>query len=174
MQMNITCRRWQENDLPHLLSYLLNLSTETKQRFGPHEFTLEALQTYYHHRSYTGFLLIENNSTYIIGYAILKQGFLEHDFERISSYQINPNSYTDATYAPCLADDWQSKGLGQLLWENVKEFLIHNHINRVILWGGVQQSNSAALGYYKKLGFRELGIFGNAGIGNWDMICEIE
>lgn len=172
--MNITCRRWKENDLPHLLSYLEHLGPETKQRFGPHPFTLEALQAYYHDRSYTGFLLIENNSTYIIGYAILKQGFLEHDLERLSSYRIAPNAHTDATYAPCLADDWQSKGLGKQLWNTIKTFLLENHIKRVILWGGVQQSNSAAFKYYKKLGFKELGIFGNDGIGNWDMICEIQ
>lgn len=166
----ITCRPWQETDLPHLLSYLHHLSKETKDLFGPHPFTLEALQHLYHHPDYVGFLITENDSTYIIGYAILKIGYLEHDLARLNSYNIQPNHHTDATYAPSLADDWQGKGIGKLLWDVVKTYLQQHNKRRVILWGGVQISNTRAVKYYESLGFLPLGTFEYGGINNLDMM----
>ena len=41
----------------------------------------------------------------------------------------------------------------------------------MILWGGVQASNAAALRFYEKMGFRVLRGFDYEG-GNWDMVKE--
>lgn len=167
----ITCRQWTEEDLPNLLSYLIHLSPATKQRFGPHPLTAEAIHYLYHHPDYIGFLIIENHSTYIIGYGIIKKGYLDHDFQRLSSYGIVPNRDTDATYAPSLADDWQGKGIGHLLWKTITAYLQTQDTKRVILWGGVQINNIRAVNYYQKLGFELLGEFEFGGMKNNDMIC---
>lgn len=168
---DITCRQWEIHDLDNILLYLLHLSAATKQRFEPHPFTLEALQQFYHHPDYTGWLMIENNSTYIIGYAIIKKGYLEHDYTRLNAYQIMPNRQSDATYAPSLADDWQGKGVGQQLWTMIRAFLQSENITRVILWGGVQADNKLAVNYYKRNGFYQIGTFAFNGKQNLDMIC---
>jgi len=169
----ITCRPWQESDLPNLLSYLHHLNEKTRDRFGPHLFTHEALQHLYHHPEYTGFLIIENNSTFIIGYAIIKLGCIEHDIPRLSSYHINPNPLTDATYAPSIADDWQGKGIGKLLWKTVRNYLQQHQKKRVILWGGVQADNHIAVNYYHKNGFVTIGQYEYNGKQNMDMLCII-
>ncbi|MBW0160096.1 MAG: GNAT family N-acetyltransferase [Sediminibacterium sp. Gen4] len=171
MTYSIICRQWLAADLSNLLSYLHHLNEETKARFGPHPFTKEALEYHYYHPDYMGFLLIENNSTFIIGYAILKMGYLEHDLPRLLSYNIQPNHTTDATYAPSLANDWQGKGIGNLLWDTVKIYLQQLPKKRVILWGGVQTSNTRALRYYEKNGFVPLGEFKFGGTTNRDMLC---
>lgn len=166
----ITCRQWKEQDLENLLLYLVHLSPATKQRFEPHPFTIETLNQLYHHPDYNGLLIIENNSTYIIGYAILKKGYLEYDFARLQAYQISPNHDTDVTYAPSLADDWQGKGIGQQLWEYTSTLLKAQNKARVILWGGVQADNNKAVNYYKRNGFVEIGGYEFNGKNNLDMI----
>ncbi len=164
-----TIRTWQETDLPHLLSYLQHLDAATRSRFAPHPFTAAALHELYHHPDYTGFLVIEPKSTFIIGYALIKKGYLEHDYARLAAYGIVPNSKTDATYAPSLAKEWQGQGLGALLWEKIRKTLQTRGIRRVILWGGVQAGNEQAIRYYQKLGFREWGRFQMNGMENLDM-----
>ena len=173
MAYSITCRQWQESDLPNLLLYLLHLSEVTRDRFGPHPFTMDALEHVYHHPDYIGFLIIENNSTFIIGYAIVKLGYLEHDLPRLLSYHFQPNHTTDATYAPSLADDWQGKGIGKLLWNTVKEYLQQLQKKRVILWGGVQSNNTIAVKYYQKNNVISIGSYTYNGKDNLDMICTL-
>ncbi len=171
MTHSITCRQWLATDLSNLLSYLLHLNEETQNRFGPHPFTKEALEYLYHHPDYRGFIIIETNSTFIIGYAIVKLGYLEHDSTRLSSYDLQLNQHTDATFAPSLADEWQGKGLGKLLWNTVKSFLISEGVDRVILWGGVQETNQRAFSYYQQNGFREVGRYFFHEKINIDMVC---
>lgn len=170
----ITCRQWLASDLSNLLSYLLHLNEETKTRFGPHPFTKEALEQVYHHPDYTGFILVENNSTFIIGYAIVKMGYLEHDLPRLHSYHLQPNHSTDATFAPSLADDWQGKGIGKILWDYTKQHLLQHQKQRVILWGGVQADNIVAVNYYNKIGFLTIGSYEYNGKNNLDMVCTIQ
>ena len=170
----ITCRPWLRTDLPHLLSYLHHLSKETQDRFGPHPFTKEALEYLYHHPNYKGFVLIENNSTFIIGYAIVKMGYLEHDLPRLHTYKFQPDHATDATYAPSLADEWQGKGMGKELWNQIKKYLQQHQKQRVILWGGVQSDNTIAVNYYRTIGFVAIGSYEYNGKNNLDMICTIQ
>lgn len=174
MTNNITCRQWLVSDLPNLLSYLHHLNEETRNRFGPHPFTKEALEHLYHHPDYTGFIIIENNSTFIIGYAIVKLGYLEHDHPRLLSYNILPDHTTDATYAPSLANDWQGKGIGKVLWNHTKNHLQQQQKQRVILWGGVQEDNVVAVNYYNKIGFIKIGSYEYHGKNNLDMVCTIQ
>lgn len=173
MAYSITCRQWQESDVSNLLLYLQHLNAETQDRFGPHPFTKGALDHLYHHPDYKGFVLIENNSTYIIGYAIVKLGYLEHDLPRLLGYDFQPDHTTDATYAPSLADDWQGKGIGKLLWNTVKDYLQQMQKKRVILWGGVQCTNTIAVKYYQKNNFISIGSYTYNGKDNLDMICTL-
>ena len=169
----ITIRKWEKQDLPHLYQYLVHLGSITKSRFGPHPFDQGILEQLFDQGDHIGMLVIDNPSTYIIGYALIKQGFLTHDAERLKSYGLQLSHTTDATYAPSLADEWQGKGIGKLIWQSTIALLQQKGIRRVILWGGVQQANERAVAYYHRLGFVTLGTFSLNSLQNLDMICSI-
>lgn len=160
-------------DTEALLSYLHQLSNETKQRFGPHAFTADAiLELYKTPNAYSGFIATDSESATIIAYAIIKIGFLQHDQQRLESYGLTLSQTTDCTFAPSVADAWQSSGVGTALLQFVKPVLQKSGIKRIILWGGVQQNNQRAVQYYLKHEFKKLGSFDYNGM-NDDMICSI-
>ncbi len=165
-----TCRAWKLNDLSNLHAYLTHLDVETRLRFEPHSFTLDTLVQLYDSPAFKGFILIENTSTYIIGYAIVKLGYFEHDLLRFNSYSFSPDRTTTAMYAPSLASEWRNMGLGKTIWQTTESYLRQIQIKRVLLWGGVQENNSTAVNYYQKLGFETLGRFEMNGMWNLDMV----
>lgn len=165
-----TCRVWELNDLPNLHAYLMHLDNATRLLFEPHPFTLDALMQLYYSSEFTGIVLIENNSTYIIGYAILKLGYFEYDLHRLNNYSFFPEYSSTAMYAPSLANEWRNKGLGKILWDTTEAFLKQQRVKQVLLWGGVQQSNTAAISYYQKMGFEPIGGFEMNNRWNLDMV----
>lgn len=168
----VSFRRLEAGDLDPLLSYLASLSDLTRSRFGPHGYDRQAVIDFYQGDDKFGYLAVSNTDGAIIGYSILKQGFLEHDQPRLSSYGLTLHYETDATFAPSLADDWQSKGIGKSFLQYILEHLPSPRINRIILWGGVQAGNERAVAYYLKNQFRVLGEFEYHG-RNFDMIREL-
>lgn len=170
MNNSIVCKTWQETDLPNLLSYLQHLDNETRERFAPHAFNLQTLIELFHHPSYEGYLLIEPQSSFIIGYAITHLGYFGHDLSRYNQYTLLNHHYSSAMYAPSLASEWRGKGVGKLFWQFIQTDLLHKQIKQVLLWGGVQAQNEIAVRYYHSLGFQTLGEFEMNGKANIDMV----
>lgn len=165
-------RRLNSNDLDNLLIYLQNLSTETKKRFGPHKFDRQSLVDFYDSNKNLGYVANTTDSKEIIAYSIIKIGFLEHDRIRLESYGMLLDNKTDCTFAPSVADLWQSCGIGNHLFHFILSDIAIKKIERVILWGGVQIDNEKAVNYYKKNGFKILGQFAYNG-ENYDMIYNL-
>jgi ribosomal protein S18 acetylase RimI-like enzyme len=90
----------------------------------------------------------------------------------LQSYGINPDSNTDCTFAPSVADEWQGIGIGNALFQFILTEIKELGIKRIILWGGVQADNDRAKNYYNKNGFKTLGQFEYNGL-NYDMILNI-
>lgn len=156
----IFIRRLNVNDFDKLYQYQQSLSPLTKSRFGPHSFERQAIETFYHEQSrHIGFVTVDAMKDEFIGYAIVKIGFLPHDQPRLESYGLRLDDNTDATFAPSVADHWQGKGIGQQMFRYILTELHTLHIKRIILWGGVQSANIAAVKYYQKQGFTKLGSF---------------
>ena len=170
MNNPIVCKIWQETDLPHLLSYLYHLDHETRERFAPHAFNLQTLIELFHHPSYEGYLLIEPESSFIIGYTITHLGYFGHDLSRYNQYTLLNHHYSSAMYAPSLASEWRGKGVGKLFWQFIQTDLLHKQIKQVLLWGGVQAQNEIAVRYYHSLGFQTLGEFEMNSKANIDMV----
>jgi GNAT superfamily N-acetyltransferase len=167
---SIIIRRLEMADIHLLEHYLAGLSQQTRNRFGPHQFDSASLHSIFHDQtSHKGFIAIETETGRIIAYAIVRMGFLPHDAPRLETYELHLHPRTDATYAPSVADEWQGKGLGILLFQYMLEYLQQEGIQRIILWGGVQASNEKAVRYYQRLGFHTLGAFEYHGM-NLDMI----
>ncbi len=161
------------NDLDGLLCYLGQLSTETKNRFGPHGFDrASVIDVYNNPAEHKGFAAFDTVSNTIIAYAIIKTGYLQHDSQRLQSYGISLSNLTDCTFAPSVADEWQGQGIGTHLLHFILHELKQNGFKRMILWGGVQADNTPAVNYYAKNGFSILGRFDYNG-PNYDMILNL-
>ncbi len=153
-----------------LETYLCNLGHNTRSYFGPHAFDTASLSRFYEdpmNRAY-----IATNENRIVAYAILRQGFLQHDAPRLFSYGLQLNQDTDVSFAPSVADDWQGRGLGKEVFYYILNDLSKGNVTRLILWGGVQTANQRAIRYYQQLGFRTLGYFEYHG-WNADMVYEL-
>ena len=160
-------------DLPDLSQYLHALSPLSRSRFGPHGYDIHSLEQFFlRPDAPSAFVARETMHHQIIAYALLKHGFLDHDALRLQSYGLLLDAATDATFAPSVADTWQSKGIGSALLEFVIHEARSKGIHRIILWGGVQSGNPQAVRLYEKFGFRKLGYFEYYG-ENLDMVLEI-
>jgi GNAT superfamily N-acetyltransferase len=157
------------DDLENLEAYLKALSTESKNRFGPHGYDLNSLRHIHNPNGpFKGFIAENFARNFPIAYAIVKTGYLDHERDRLQGYGWELRDATDCTFAPSVSDKWQGKGIGRSLFEHVLTNLKKEGYERMVLWGGVQISNQRALKFYKKLGFMELGTFEYAGT-NIDM-----
>ena len=171
--ISIVLRRLGRADIGQLSDYLSSLSEQSRMRFGPHGFDHASLDSVFSEgSSYRGYVALEASGSRMIAYAIVRRGFLEHDAPRLESHGLKPDPQTDATFAPSVADDWQGRGIGPRLFAYISEDLRSLGVRRIILWGGVQQSNERAVRYYQRLGVRTLGEFEYHG-PNFDMVLEI-
>jgi ribosomal protein S18 acetylase RimI-like enzyme len=159
-------------DFANLSDYLQHLSSASKSRFGPHAFDEAGVSQHYQDPYHVGYVAIELETGKIVAYAAVVWGYLKSDAARLESYGVAVFRDTDATYAPSVADEWQNQGLGSKLFLFVCAEMKSAGRKRLILWGGVQNTNTLALAYYRKLGFRYLGSFEYNG-WNDDMILDL-
>lgn len=167
----VTIRLFQLSDSDNLCSYYNRLSDETKKRFGPHPFDKQSVVTIYNNPRNLGYLGIDCLNDQIVAYCIVRVGFLEHDRDRLESYGLILDPETDAAFAPSVADEWQSFGIGNRMFYFIVDDLKSLGIQRMILWGGVQCGNDKAVKFYKRNNFRILGEFWYNG-PNYDMILD--
>lgn len=169
----ILLRKLTPEDIDMLNDYWLKLGPDTIRRFGPHQFDKQSVAALFQNSGdHTAYIALDIATSEIIAYSIIKTGYLEHDSFRLRSYNLTPDNNTDCTFAPSVADEWQSQGVGNSLFQFILSDLKAKGIKRIILWGGVQSDNDKAVNYYIKNGFRHLGGFEYNG-WNFDMILEI-
>jgi ribosomal protein S18 acetylase RimI-like enzyme len=171
---HVILRRLTTNDLEKLATYLHNFSQETKNRFGPHHFNKEAILDFYSwpHEN-IGFVAEDVAHEALIGYAIIKCGYLQQDKQRLLGYGLDLDTIKCCSFAPSVSDEWQGIGIGKYMLEYILTELRTAGIRYLILWGGVQGDNEKAIRFYKKFGFKTLGSFEHFG-PNLDMMLEIE
>src|SRR4028118_1154050 len=118
----VMLRLLEPSDTDKLIDYFNHLSAASRRRFGPHSFEpsyiRELCQTINHHHLLRLIASTKDDSR-IIAYVLLLNGFLESDQKRYAQVQIQLNAETDVTLAPSVADDYQSKGLGSLLMDQI-------------------------------------------------------
>jgi len=167
------CEKFWITEADSLCRYFESLSHETKSRFGPHAFDKNGLlQFYQSNNNIDGFIVKDVFNEQIIAYTVLYKGMLPHDSNRLLQYQYKNLDNNCCTFAPSVADNWQGKGIGRLLFNHIYNHCKEEGIDKIILWGGVQSSNERAIRYYKRLGFIELGHFEYNGL-NTDMLLLI-
>jgi diamine N-acetyltransferase len=160
------------SDLEPLIEYFAKLGPDTIRRYGPHSFERDAIYALYGHSQNTlGYIAIDTETNQVIAYSVIRIGYLEHDADRLRSYGLQLDPSTDCTYAPSVADEWQSQGIGYAMFRFIMNDILMKGIRRIILWGGVQSDNVKAVRFYEGIGFRKLGEFQYNGLNN-DMILE--
>jgi diamine N-acetyltransferase len=169
----INIRRLNSDDFDLLVDYLQYLSADTMKRFGPHKFDKQSIIDLFENSGcHLGYIAEDAFTAEIMAYCIVKMGYLEHDRFRLQSYGLTLSHETDCTFAPSVADQWQSLGIGNSVFSFILSDLKEKGIKRIILWGGVQCDNDKAVNYYSRNGFRTLGQFEYNGL-NYDMVYEI-
>jgi len=172
-QKEILLRKLGWDEYAALYDYFQQFSPELRKRFGAHFFDLQSIIDFYKTSSHLGYVADEVSTSKIIGYAIIKLGFLKHDQERLESYGLSLSSTTDCIYAPSVTDRWQGLGVGYNLFRFVVTEMRKMKIERMILWGGVQSDNKQAIDFYQKIGFKKIGEFEHQGL-NYDMILTLD
>ena len=92
------------------------------------------------------------------------------DIERYARYGVGLRPGRDCRWGLCVSDEWQGRGVGTALAASSFDLARRFGRERVILWGGVHAANGAAIHYYNKVGFEEMGRFTNDGIDAIDML----
>jgi diamine N-acetyltransferase len=155
---SICLRGLQNHDAAALANYFAALSTESRQRFGPHPLTnaaAEAICTGIG-SSKTTRLVLETNSQ-IIGYFILEPQMSEHEAERYRAFAIALESGLDYLFAPSVSDHYQNQGLASLAMPHVVAQAKALGARSLVLMGGTQASNGRAIAFYEKFGFERFG-----------------
>jgi diamine N-acetyltransferase len=171
-QEPVTLRLLTAGDEENLFQYLYHLSPESRSRFGPHPFNRETVHTICQtlpgdtHR----FIAQQVSTGFIVAYFLVKQGMIDFDRERYAARQQYFNNAATVTYAPSVADAWQSTGLGTAMNCYIEHELSEAGVRTVILWGGVQATNEKAINYYKKMGYQYQASFWHDGKDNYDML----
>ena len=159
--------------------YFVGLLDNTTKRFAPHAFDqatadrlcaeLEPLQM---------LRLIgtreADGQEQVIGYFLLCFGVGEGTTQRYQRHGVALDPRTDCEVAPSVADAFQDQGVGTVFMQQLLETARRQGRRRAVLMGGTMATNSRAIHFYEKLGFRKVGEFETPpGRYNHDMILEL-
>jgi ribosomal protein S18 acetylase RimI-like enzyme len=172
---SVIIRSLQESDNEPLYDYLQNLSSESRSRFGPHPFDQQTINQICKHpdKNIQRYIAVEESTSTIVAYMLIRQGMIEADQQRYARRDQFFDPAITVTYAPSVADDWQSSGLGTAMVNVIEKELKNKGIRYIILWGGVQATNLKAVNFYKKIGYQFIASFWHDHKDNHDMIKEL-
>ena len=178
----VALRPLARDDEDALGDYFLGLSPQTRRVYAPHPFDRAtaaaicgALDT---PEGNCCLRLVAVVGGKIVGYFIVYLGL--HEADRLRRYRDMDPGRT-CTLAPSVADEWQNRGLGSRLMVYAKDCARIFRRKTMVLWGGVRASNTRAVHFYHKCGFRKVGDFlltvteasGPEQINNLDMATEL-
>lgn len=171
----VQIRLLQKEDRESLYNYLQLLSPESRSRFGPHSFDWRTVHAIFDQPDTTiqRYVAIDETNNNMVAYMLIKQGMIKEDQQRYAERNQFFDDATTVTFAPSVADDWQSTGLGSVMATFIEAELNKKNIRHIILWGGVQATNVKAVNFYKKLGYRFIASFWYDNKDNHDMVKEL-
>lgn len=172
----ITLRPLNRSDIERLTTFLENLSTETRRlsTFDSYD-KVTAIELCNAISKYDKLrFVLENQREEIVGLLEFTLDIPQKVKDKYATYGLTLDTDYACRFGPTLADEYQSKGLGTLIFPyivKVAKLLGKIHI---ILYGGVLADNTRAIRYYKKHGFEITGKYiSDNGDENLDMILNI-
>jgi RimJ/RimL family protein N-acetyltransferase len=113
-------------------------------------------------------------SSRIVGLLELSLALTPEDIARYREAGFRLTETTDCRFGPTLADTYQGRGVGTLVFPLITEVVQRLGRTRIILWGGVLVDNARAIRFYEKNGFRLIGLFAGAdGSPSLDMMLDL-
>ena len=108
---SLTIRLLQKDDEERLFNYFSQLSAESKSRFGPHLFDRDTVRYIVNEQGSDIFRYVAlDEEQEIVAYMLIKNGMLEGEQYRLRENNIAFEKSLYCTYAPSVADTWQSSG----------------------------------------------------------------
>jgi len=169
-------RELKVSDGKNLGSFFLNLSVNTKSKFGPHPLTMECANELCHVIGATNiqrFIAVKGEE--IAGYFILDFNKYNNEIARYQRNAIILDSGLDPIFAPCIADKYQNNGIASSAMSLIIKIAQQANLRRIVLMGGTQEPNILARSFYSKFGFKEYGTFYTDynQLNNIDMMLEL-
>lgn len=156
----ILLRPLEPADVQALMLFLAALSPETR-RFSTYPSydlaTAQELCDAINRYDKLRLIIEEPASKRIVGLLEFSFDIPDGDHARFASYHVTLESSTDCRFGPCLADDYQNKGVGSEVFPYIADVAKKFEQKRIILWGGVFSDNQRAIRYYEKNGFKRVG-----------------
>jgi ribosomal protein S18 acetylase RimI-like enzyme len=143
--------------------YFCGLSADTISRYGPHPFdqaTADSLCAAVNYQETIRFIAVEGKgqAERVIAYFILQPGIPVDEVTRYARAGITLDPRAGCLIAPSVADAYQSRGLGTPLMRHAFAVARRLGFSKMVLMGGVYLTNERAVHYYRKLGFRDIGV----------------
>lgn len=166
-------RELEKTDVDLLAGYFLGLSEETRSKYGPHPFTAEHARVLCNLPKDTAdrYIVITQDQAEIIGYFIVEYADAPSEAKRYKSQGIDLVPKLDPLFAPSMADAYQNRGLASLVMPLIVDVVKKGGARSLVLMGGTLETNSRAIAFYEKSGFRRHGGF-QTHIYNYDMRLE--
>lgn len=139
-----------------LQSFLANLGPATKEVYRSHETATELCDAI---DRYDKLRFVLEDSRTIVGLFEYSFDITEGDIDRYTTHGIRLYRETDCRFAPCLADEYQNRGIGADVFDKFKDLAPRFGQRRIILLGGVFVSNTRAIRFYEKVAFVFAGRF---------------
>ncbi len=172
-------RPLERADMQELSQFLESLSYETRRFWQRDRYCLaEAQELCNAIGSFDKLRMVAVNNTGRPSIQALVEfsfGIPESDRQRFGQYGLTLSEASDTRFGPCVRDNLRGTGLANALMPLVVEDAILFGKSRILLWGGVLTSNTRAIRFYEKHGFRRVGEFvGRDGQASLDMLLEIK
>lgn len=175
-----TARLLRAGDAEALGTCFDGLSSATRRVYGPHPLDAahaRLLCADLDYGQYLRFLAVVQPPAgpdgAVVAYFVLQLGVRDGDRRRYDAHGPGLVDAETGTFAPCVADAFQGRGLGSALLPHVLDAARACGRRRVVLWGGVRDDNPRARHFYAKFGFRAVGRFAAGGVDNCDMFLEL-
>jgi len=169
-----TARVLRAEDAAALGRYFDGLGPSVRGVYGPHPLNsahATVLCAELDYRQLLPFVALHGDD--IIGYFLVQIGLRDDDRQRYIDHGHALIDEACCTFAPCVADAWQERGLGSALFPHVALALRRLGRQRLVLWGGVRGDNPRAQHFYRKFGFGHVGNFKVRDLDNLDMVLDL-
>ena len=174
----LVLRPLETKDSEILAEFLRNLSPITREFYTLESYDIKMAQELcdaINRYDKLRFIVVSKATSKIIALFEYSFDIPEGDRKRLEGYSEKFDLDKIVRFGPCIADDYQNRGVGSALFPFILEIARKFGKTQIILWGGVLSHNERAIKFYQKNGFRKLGNFKNQdGKDSIDMILDIK
>ncbi len=150
----IVFRLLRQNDKQILIDLFFSLSDEFKKWYNPHPFDEKTAIEICDNKDEDHQKVIGVHDGKIVAYCQLFFGLRYWESKRFSKRSMFFINSEVCTIAPCVAEDFQGKGVGSIMMEYIIDICKKYNKKYILLWGGVVVKNKKAVRYYEKMDFK--------------------